>query len=211
MIPEGYKCNQWGWFWKEDDNSGPYFLDKDGRMCQGLPSVLLTDFFGEGESPRLRVDPGQTGFFAGREFFTFKEFTLTGNATITLKAVAPLPVILHRFEIDAFAETLRVEWSAGGTETAPFVDSLPIFRTNQTKNFDYMPQVVMTANGTVTGGTLLDVLELGATKKGESAVNASESPLGFAPGTWYIRIKNLTNQQARGVFKARWEERPAGA
>jgi len=33
-ITAGYKCNQWGWFWKEADNSGPYYLGDDGLMHQ---------------------------------------------------------------------------------------------------------------------------------------------------------------------------------
>lgn len=50
-IPSGYKCNQWGWFWKESDNSGPYYLGADGIMHQlGLSSGELTkDAWGVGK------------------------------------------------------------------------------------------------------------------------------------------------------------------
>lgn len=37
------------------------------------PLVLMTD--GNGPNARLRVDVGQTGFFAGREFRTFRRLT----------------------------------------------------------------------------------------------------------------------------------------
>lgn len=40
-IPVGYKCNQWGWFWRESDNSGPYFLGADGLMHQSLSAADL--------------------------------------------------------------------------------------------------------------------------------------------------------------------------
>ena len=40
-IPAGYKQNQWGYFYKESDNSGPYWLDADGTMQQGLTDVAL--------------------------------------------------------------------------------------------------------------------------------------------------------------------------
>lgn len=172
----------------------------------GLPSDLMTS--NNVSTRRLRVEPGQTGFFEGREFQTFKEFSIASQATITLKAVSLVPVILQRFEIDVFTNSVRVEWLAGGTETAAFTDSLPVFRTNTIEAFDYQTQITMQTNGTVTGGTLLDVLEIGAGQKGVSAINVMESPLGFAPGTWYIKIQNLVNQTARGVFKARWEEKP---
>jgi hypothetical protein len=172
----------------------------------GIPSDMLTS--GNFNRRRFRVEPGQTGFFEGREFLTFKEFTLTGQSTITLKAVSLVPVVLQRFEVDVFTESVRVEWLAGGTETAAFTDPLPVFRTNTIETFDYQTQVTLNTNGTVTGGTLLDILEIGTGQKGVSAINVMDSPLGFAPGTWYIQIKNLTNQTARGVFKARWEEKP---
>lgn len=50
-IPAGYKCNQWGWFWKESDNSGPYYLGDDGIMHQlGMSSGELTkDAWGVGK------------------------------------------------------------------------------------------------------------------------------------------------------------------
>jgi hypothetical protein len=172
----------------------------------GLPSDLMTS--NNASTRRLRVDPGQTGFYEGREFQTFKEFSLSGLATITLKAQSFVPVILQKFEVDVFTNSVRIEWYAGGTETNPFIDVLPIFRTNTIEQFAYQTQVQMRVNGTVTGGTLLDVLEIGTAQKGVTALSASELPLGFAPGIWYIQIKNLVNQTTRGVFKARWEERP---
>lgn len=172
----------------------------------GIPSDMLTS--GNFRTRRFRVEPGQTGFFEGREFQTFKEFSLAGQASLTIKAQSLVPVILQRFEIDVFTESVRVEWREGGTETAEFTDPLPVFRTNETKAFPYQSQITLTANGTQTGGTLLDVLEIGTGQKGVSAINVGNSLLGFAAGVWYIRIKNLTNQTARGAFKARWEERP---
>ena len=47
-LPAGYKCNQWGWFWKESDNSGPYYLAADGVMRQFNLSNgdIVTDAWG---------------------------------------------------------------------------------------------------------------------------------------------------------------------
>ena len=45
------------------------------------PKVLMTD--GNGTYARMRVDVGQTGFFAGREARTFHEFAIpTGQSQI---------------------------------------------------------------------------------------------------------------------------------
>lgn len=69
----------------------------------------------------------------------------------------------------------------------------------------------MAVGGTHTGGTLLNVLQLRAgapvTQAQEFVVN-SENPAGFAPGTYYIHLKNVDGATATGVFRARWEERP---
>lgn len=50
-IPVGYRCNQWGWFYSETDNSGPYYLGSDGLMHQlGMSSGQLTqDAWGIGK------------------------------------------------------------------------------------------------------------------------------------------------------------------
>ena len=50
-IPAGFKCNQWGWFYKESDNSGPYYLGADMVMHQlGMSSGELTkDAWGIGK------------------------------------------------------------------------------------------------------------------------------------------------------------------
>ena len=47
-IPSGYKCNQWGWFFKDSDNSGPYYLGPDGIMHQWGAGAgeLTTDAWG---------------------------------------------------------------------------------------------------------------------------------------------------------------------
>jgi len=42
-----------------------------------------------------------------------------------------------------------------------------------------------------------------------TAVSVSEElPLGFAAGTFYIRLINTDGATATGFFRARWEERP---
>jgi hypothetical protein len=43
--------------------------------------------------------------------------------------------------------------------------------------------------------------------KGVDASASKEYPQGFAAGTFYIRITNLSNQTSIGIFRARWEEK----
>ena len=209
-IPAGYKCNQWGWFWKESDNSGPYYLDADGVMTQGLPSKLYTD--DGGEYSRLRVDVGQTGFWAAREFKTTHEFSILSGASQVIKVVAPVNTVLYNFSVELSLAELRAELVSGGTEGGAFNVPLSILKTNNmTTGSAYVGQVTMAAGGTHTGGTLAEVLTVvsGAVAVKAVVQSAEEDyPIGFAPGTYYIRLINTNGNTAIGIFKARWEERP---
>ena len=207
-IPAGYRCNQWGWFWKESDNSGPYFLDRNGRMMQGLPSYLMTD--GDGPYARLRVDVGQTGFWAGREFMTFHEFNIAAGSSIAIRAVTTVNVVLQKFSVDCWTSDVRMELRSGSTETSAFTVPLPIMRSNMmtTADFSYGSNVTMVNGGTATGGTLLDVFRVSSGNKATTVDAGADDPVGFPAGTYYITLANVGNQAATGVFKARWEERP---
>jgi hypothetical protein len=197
-------------FWQEvrkllvDRQDGTY-----AERVEAYPPIkLMTD--DDGEYSRLRVDVGQTGFFKGTEFFTFYEFSIPQGQTYTIKASTAVDVFLQKFLIDCWTGSLRVEWYAGGTQVNPFLISVPVFRTNNTASADltYQTQVVMQANGTHTGGTLVDVLQLNAGNKDNAVEGGSADPIGFPIGDYYIKIINKSNQTTTGTFKARWEERP---
>lgn len=179
----------------------------------GLPKWIFTSNpdIPDGES-RIQVDVGQTGFFQGREFRTFHEFSIASGATLVIKAVADVDTFIQQFIVDLWTAELRVELIAGGTEGGTFSTSLPILRSNGL-NTSYNSQVVMTAGGTQTGGVLQDAFQLYAVSnpaKGSATEMSSDSVLGFPAGTFYIKLQNINSVAATGLFKARWEERPEG-
>lgn len=174
------------------------------------PAKLMTD--GDGAYARIRVDTGQTGFFAGREAYTFHKFTIPTGTTRVIKVVAPINTIVQTFGSTLSLASLRIELVVGGTESGTFGTSLPIFKTNgMSSQSGYTPQITMAYGGTHTGGTIVDMLELNA---GTPAVQATELsvneslPLDFPAGTYYIRLINTDGADAIGIFRARWEERP---
>lgn len=175
------------------------------------PFDLLTDG-GDGNFRRLRVDVGQTGFFAGREVRTFWEFNIPSGETRVVKVMAPVNTILQVFSVELALAAIRLELVAGGTEAGAFTNALPLFRTNEMTTADaYAPQVAMAWGGSHAGGTVIDVLTAysgdNANKAVASAVS-EESPNGFPPGTYYLRFTNTDGATATGIFRARWEERP---
>lgn len=179
----------------------------------GLPKWVWTDDpddeFGES---RLQVDVGQTGFFKGREFRTFHEFSVASEATLIIKVVASVDTIVQRFEVDLWTAEMRVELITGGTEGGTFSTALPILPCNGL-NQSYTSQVTMNAGGTHTGGTVQDMFQLYAVSnpaKGSAVEGTAENSLGFPAGTFYVKLTNINSVTATGVFKARWEERPEG-
>jgi hypothetical protein len=174
------------------------------------PLKLMTD--DNGDYSRMRVDVGQTGFFAGREARTLYEFSIAQESTQVIKVVAPTDTIVQSLGLDLFLAELRLELVVGGTEGGTFATPLPIFKTNTMSTASaYTPQVTMATGGTHTGGTVVDLLRVlsGANPNKATVAGATEeSPQGFAAGTFYIRLINIDGNTANGIFRARWEERP---
>jgi hypothetical protein len=174
------------------------------------PLKLMTD--DNGDYARVRVDVGQTGFFAGREARTLYEFSIAQEATQVIKVVSPVNTIVQTLGLDLFLAELRLELVIGGTEGGTFGTPLPIFKTNtMTTASAYTPQVTMATGGTHTGGTVVDLLRVlsGANANKATVSGATEeSPQGFSAGTFYLRLINIDGNTANGIFRARWEERP---
>lgn len=207
-IPAGYRFHHQGWWYKTETGEGPFFITADGAIHQGLEPRYMTD--GNGDYARLRVDVGQTGFFAGREFLAFHEYSILPGTSIAIRAISAVDVFLMKFGIENWAGDTRVELVSGGTVTSPFTNDIPVMRTNQTTgpDYSYTSQVDMDNGGVVTGGTLLDVMQVSSGNKGAAVSDSSSDPIGMPPGTYYVRIIAIGNQTSTGVFKARWEERP---
>ena len=187
---------------------------QDGTYAERVeaypPAKLMTD--GDGDFARLRVDSGQTGFFAGREARTFYEFSIPTGQSQVIKVVSLTDTIVQNFSLELDLASLRLELVVGGTEGGTFATPLPIFKTNtMITASDYVPQVTMNRGGTHTGGTVVDLLTAISGANANKAVSqtATEAlPQGFAAGTFYIRLINTDGATATGIFRARWEERP---
>lgn len=176
-----------------------------------IPGALITDL--GGPNPRVRVDVGQTGFFAGREFRTFKELNIANGATYVVKAVVPINIILFGLELAIEDGWLRLGTYLGGAEGGSFSETLPILPANTTTERPipiYSPQVALSAGGTHTGGTELDVIRLKTANSTGAALSVGNTPAserGVAANTYYFRLLNLGPGAVAGTFKARWEER----
>lgn len=173
---------------------------------------------------RLRVDNAQTSFFEGREFRTFKELNIAASTTYVIKAVVPINIILLSLQSTVDLGYLRIGTYVGGAEAGIFSETLPIFGANTMSGGTerrrsqsgtlYTQGVVLTAGGSHTGGTELDVIRVktaGNSQQSSSVGISASDERGVVANTYYFRLLNLSGSDAvTGMFKARWEERPVG-
>lgn len=195
------------------------------KFDPAIPDVLVTGGGVAGIAPRLRVDVGQTGFFAKREFRTFREFSALAGTHIPtsqrmlFRVVIPVNIILISLTVISDNGFSRTTTHVGGTPTGAFVQTPPIFPANTMTEgpAPVAPVVVITNTAAglaaavdITGSTLLDVLRLkieNATGAAATVGTFQDSERGVAPGTYYILVENIGSGDFEGVLKARWEQR----
>ena len=174
------------------------------------PAKLMTD--GDGPYARMRVDVGQTGFFAGREARTFYEFSIPTGATRVIKISTPINIIITSFTTDLELAELKISYISGGTEGGTYNTTLPTIKVNtMTTASNYVPQVICTTGGTHTGGTIIDIAYLNSGANAQKSIQTTvtdEYPMGYPAGTYYVKLENTDGATATGAIKIRWEERP---
>jgi hypothetical protein len=145
--------------------------------------------------------PATSGFFKGRAFRAYREFT--GAAVIRLVATKPFMLTSQRLYVDTgqAKATITVGGTAGGT----FVALPTVFNKNGVVAAP-TPDVVITQNGTATGGTEREVLRVNA--GGGLGAVADLSSIRYLPaGTYYINI--TVTGSTSGVYSIEYEEQDA--
>ena len=183
----------------------------DGDVFFGGPQGAIQKFQHLGQGIHAQVTnslkPDDVAFYAGREFRTFKEFSIAQNNSFNIKVVSPGDTIVYQFGADVIAGSVKIELVTGGTEGGNYNTPVSIFSCNTMSITPVVASgVTMNANGTHTGGTVVDLLYADTAKGGPTSAS-EDYPQGFAAGTGYIRITHLSNHTTNGIFRARWEER----
>ncbi len=182
----------------------------DFYTLPGTPSDVLTSE--QVGTRRIAMDVAQTCFFEGRQGFVFREFDLAEGVTEVIRVDSPVDTIVQTFGAELVLGELRVELVTGGTESGTFETAIPVRPVNtMTTAGDYDLQVSFSANGQHTGGEVADLFLLNAgspARQAQTAIATEALPFGFAPGVFYVRLINTNNVNAKGIFRARWEELP---
>jgi|APGre2960657404_1045060.scaffolds.fasta_scaffold18218_2 hypothetical protein len=166
----------------------------------------------KGAAGRLFVEDGNSAFYEGRQYFTFRDFSIAQAAVGVFRVVITEDVIMRDFFVLLTVSDVTVEIVTGGTAGGTFDSTLTIQSTNNMLRTPVRASTTtMTYGGTHTGGTVLDKFILSSGNNLNHAVGSQggeQFPVGFPPGTYYVRITNTGNTTATGLFKARWTEDP---
>lgn len=186
-----------------------------------IETDLLTDR--AGPAKRIRVDPGQTGFFAGRFFRSYLESVIpVAGPAVSARLTSPIDFILWSQVLTLTQGAIRCEVFPLATGVVPSgswtaLPSIGVNRMSERPAYNgaqYAPQVTVETGGAFTGGVASDLLLIRAAGQNGQASNVgtSQSERGLPAGTYYIRFSTLTggltvNDAAQMVYAIEWEER----
>jgi hypothetical protein len=182
---------------------------------------LLTDG-GNGPARRLRVDPGQTGFFARRMWALAYEFASANpiaGTPLVFRLVIPVNFIVHAhsLSVDQGGITLRTYSASQGTPGGVFGTTHTVVSENgMDEQSLYAFQAAVTSGGTFTPTmgavpiTPLRVRPAGATAQQSSVGGSAVSEKGRPANTYYAVLARMTgvNGDCTGVYNLVIEERP---
>lgn len=181
------------------------------------PSDLLSDG-GFGASRRIRVDPGQTGFFAGKFYRSYIEALIpVAGPSVQFQFTSPIDFILWSQVLVLTQGAIDFRVYTGATPSGSWT-ARPIIGVNrmaQRPQPYYAAQVTLETGGNFSGGTEVDLIKVRASAANNSAQNVGSdvSERGLPAGVYHGRFTTLTggvvvNDPAQLVYSLLWEERP---
>lgn len=180
------------------------------------PIEMMTD--GGGASARMRVDPGQTGFFAGKMFRSYIEAIIPkAGQDLSFRFTSTVDFILWAQALTLTQGALSFRIFTGSTASGTWTQR-PVIGVNRmaSRPFPYYtPVATIETGGAFTGGTEVDATLVRASASNNSAQNvgAEFGERGLPAGIYFGRFSTLTggltvNDDAQMMFQIRWEERP---
>lgn len=178
---------------------------------------LLTDG-GNGPARRLRVDSGQTGFFARRQWRLSHEFIDLDATPVVLRVAMPVNFIIHlqSLSVDSGGVALRAYRTGQGTPAGTFSTPVPMYSVNfMTEQLAYAFQGAVDTGGAFTPSApaveTIRVRTSGATAQQTTVSAAQTGERGLSADTYYLVISKLAGVSggSSGVYSLIVEERPA--
>lgn len=172
---------------------------------------------------RIKMDPGQTGFFEGRMFRSFVEAVIpVAGPALSFRFTSPIDFILWAQTLAITQGALRLQVYTGAVTPAGVWTALPVIGVNRMASRPtplYAPVVTVEQGGTFTGGTVVDtMLVRAASNQGNSSssnTGGESTERGLPAGVYYGLLSTLTGgvavpDAAQALYSITWEERPDG-
>jgi len=174
---------------------------------------------------RVQVDPGNTGFFDGREVRFFRELNIPAGESVWTRFIIDsnedgIIVRNQSIELDAGYVRFRV-WTDTALTTPPTWEAPDGLTSNLLPNNTLPTAPAWTIKTTVENGgnadptftetpQVIDMLRArssGATAQASSAYLSATGERGAGPGTFFLQFENLGNSTATGLYNIIFEER----
>lgn len=172
---------------------------------------------------RQRVDVGQTGFFEGREFRSYFEFSADAGTSLAVGATRSFRFVIP---VDFILQAQTIEVDKGGVRIRAFINAtdggswttVPVISKNRSParrvfpSGYYVGQATFFTGGSFTGGTEVDVLRARTASQtvASSNVSAAQDATRYLPaGTYFLIMQPLAgvNDTSEGIYSLSWEER----
>lgn len=166
---------------------------------------------------RIKVDPGQTGFFDGRFFRTYLETTIpVAGPSVQFRFTSLVDFILWEQTLTLMQGALELRIWTGATSSGTWT-ARPVIGVNRMSSIaqpPYASQVTFETGGNFTGGTEVDVLKVRTSSANNTASNVGFGlqERGLPAGVYHGRLQTLTggltvNDAAMLLYALVWEER----
>jgi len=168
--------------------------------------------------PRLRVDPGQTGFFEGHMFRAFFNGVIpVAGPTVQFRFTSPINFILWAQTLELTQGALQLEVYTGATSSGSWT-TVPVIGLNRMTEVPlptYASQITIETGGNFTGGTRVDLMQVRTAAQNNTASNVGTefSERGLPAAIFHGRLSTLAggltvNDAAQYTYRLQWEERP---
>ena len=161
---------------------------------------------------RIRVDTGQTSFFLGKQFRSYRDFTLSAAEVRYFRFTSLTDFVLFDQTLSVSGGSVRLSVWTGATASGTWTP-IPVIGKNRMSSIPqppYVTGVTFETGGTFTGGTEVEAIRLvSATATAQqSTVGASAGDeRGLPASVFYIKIE-ATNSTPTVLYSLFWEERP---
>lgn len=157
----------------------------------------------------LLVQLQTMGFWQGRQFRAYREFSLGNNASVTLRFVATAPFLLTQQSLRLIGGDARAVIVVGATPTGTFA-ALPTVNPKYRIGMEPVSTCSLSVlTGSLAGGTEREVLLCAASTGGSTKTAYNETSLasvrGLPAATFYITITAGANGCA-GIYAIEWED-----